>query len=374
MAALLALLPLATLARGPEVGDYRGVYVAGTPLLNANRTMPDAVYGSRQASGVYIRLPWAVIEPEPGRFDFTLLDREMTRAVAAGKRVSLSVIAGGRAPAWLGSAGIRTLRLSTSQGGTEQAGARPTCISVDLPLPWDPAYQAAFQRMWTAVSQHLRQTPGAWEALRIVKLTGVNRISEELNMPWRAAGSACGSPPPDDTPRWVAAGYRTDVMVEAWVRLSRIIAEAFPGKLLAQDILERNDFPPVGDNGAPDRNPPVKARIIAEGRRLFGSRFALQWNALSLDGDLAPTVLDARRQGTVIGWQTNLFRGFQGAGCNTNRREAPLECAEPDYAATLERGVRSGAEYLEVWTPDLARFPEAVRAADNALRQGRNAR
>jgi hypothetical protein len=341
---------------------FGGIYATPAPLFDARRLLPDAAHESRAASGIYIRLIWSQIAPRPGQYDFSLLDRELERAVAAGKRVSLSVIAGGYAPAWLRERGVRTLRFDIGRGGANRA-----CMTVEMGVPWDPGYQAAFLESFTALARHIRARPGGWEALRIVKLTGINRLTEELRLPalTERQQDVCGAQ--DETGRWAAAGFRPSLVVEAWSRIAQGIAERFPGKQLALDILERNDFPPIGEDGARVAESPVKPRILAEGQRRFGPRFAVQWNGLTAAGPLSETVLAAGRRGVVTGWQSNAFRGVEGAGCNTARRAAPEACDLGGFQAILQRGVATGAAYIEAWAPDVLRFPEAVAAADRAL-------
>ncbi len=344
---------------------YRGIYACGAPLLDERRLLPDAAFQGRDAGGVYIRCIWSQLEPRQGQYDFGLLDREVQRAVAAGKRISLSVIAGAFAPPWLAAAGIRTLGFSIGRGGVNRS-----CIQVQMGVPWDPGFVAAFLAMQAALVEHLRRLPGAMQALRIVKLTGVNRLTEELRIPAATPDrtDVCGAV--DEAGQWLALGYKPGLVVEAWTRMAEGLAERFPGKLLALDLLERNDFPAVDDAGRPSVDP-VKPRVINEAERRFPGRFAVQWNGLGVATPLAETVLAAARRGTVIGWQSNLFLGREGsAGCNLRRGEAPQPCDTEGYDAILRRGLEAGAAYLELWTPDVVKFAAPVRQAEQALAAG----
>lgn len=324
--------------------------------------MPDAVYQANWIDGVYIRLVWATIEPKSGAFDFRTLDQEMDRAVKTHKRVSLSIIAGGRAPNWLNSAGIKTYSLSVGRGG----GSNRRCIPFTFGVPWDSAYQNAFIAVQKAVADHLKATPGAWDALRIVKLTGMNQITEELRVPIALDSRFDDCNNTSKTP--AAIGYSPAAAEAAWVTIARGIATAFPGKVLALDVLERNDFPPA--IGAED----PKQAIIADGLRLAPGRFAVQWNGLNLGGPTAPSVLQAARDGAVIGWQTNAFRGLSGSGCNAQRQAAAQPCDAQHYKALLQRGVVQGASYIEIWAPDALAFPHVVEDIEHELDPGRSTR
>jgi hypothetical protein len=359
MLLLLAVLFDAGAARA-QPGGWRGVYVAGAPLNGPGALLPDAAYRG-PAGGVYLRLVWAQLEPAPGRYDWRLLDRELARARRANRRVSLSVIAGGRAPPWLSGAGVRVVEVMAARGGR----ARRACGPIAVPVPWDAGYQRAYARLMAAVATRVR-AGGAWDAVRIVKLTGIGRVTEELRLPITTpAGAECGG---DPSGQWRAAGYTADRAVAAWQGLADAAARAFPGKLLAQDVLDRNDFPAAR---GPGDDPSVKRRIVAAGVRAYPGRFAVQWDGLNLGGPLAGAVADARAQGALVGWQTNAFRGLDGAGCNPGRRSAPQPCDAAGFDAMLRRGTAAGGGYLEVWEDDAQRFPDAVARAERALATGR---
>lgn len=360
--ALPALRPARARAAPP---GFAGLYATPPPLFDARRLLPDEVFGREGPSGVYVRLVWNVVAPRPGTYDFRLLDREVERALEGGKRLSLSVIAGGYAPAWLADRGVRMLPFDVGRGGAQRA-----CLPVRIGVPWDAGYQAAFLELWGAIAAHLARRPGAMEAVRIVKLTGVNRLTEELRLPADTGRreDVCGRR--DETAQWLEAGFRPSLVVGAWARMAEGIARLFPSAQAALDILERNDFPPVDERGATVEDSPIKARIIAEGERRFGRRFAVQWNGLTAAGPLAPTVLEAARRGTVIGWQSNAFRGLEGAGCNDARRAQAQACDAEGFSAILRRGLETRARYLEIWAPDALRFPRAVAGIERALAAG----
>jgi Beta-galactosidase len=356
-------------AEAGQAPDYAGLYIATWPLIDRRRAPDDAVYAVRNAAGVYIRLVWRTIEPSPGVYDWSTLDAEVDRALRAGKKISLSVITGGFQPAWLADRDVSTSTFVVGKGGS-----RRRCVTIRLGWPWDPDYQNAYVAVMKALSQHLRSRPGAYEAVRIVKLTGISQNTEELRLPaaneqqrWRGRTDPCRQS--DAIRTWQEAGYRPDAIVEAWTRMAQGVDEAFPDKLLAQDVLQANDFPPINDKGEIiDRSAvTVKDQIIKNGIAHFSPRFAVQWDGLTAEGRIATTVKQAGEAGAVIGWQTNAFQGLEGAGCNADRSADAVPCDAAGYAAILQRGVAEGARYLEIWSSDAVRFPDALAAAATAL-------
>lgn len=342
--------------------DYANLYVATLPLIDLRRSLPDTVYAMPEAQGVYVRLVWSVIEPSRGRYDWSLLDNEIDRALKANKKISLSVIAGGYAPEWLWRDGVRHSTFVIGQGG----GANRRCRNLQIGWPWDSRYQDAFLAMMRALQQHLRSRPEAYQAVKIVKLTGINQITEELRLP-AGDGTQRGIPDPclsDATRIWREAGYQPNLVVQAWNRIADGINEIFPDKLLATDILDNNDFPRLGETG----QPAVKDSILQNGVSRFPGRYAVQWNGLSAERS-SPVVLAAGRAGAVMGWQTNAFRGLQGAGCNALRAESPQPCDEQRYQAILDHGIAIGGRYIEIWPADALAFRGAVAKAAGRLRE-----
>lgn len=343
--------------------EFRALYATGAPLIDSRRELPNDVFKADWVDGIYIRLVWASIEPQPHKFDFSTLDDELDKAVAAHKLVSLSVITGARAPAWLASVGIKTFDFQAQQGG----GANRRCLAFRFGVPWDSGYQKALIELQRAIAEHIRSKPGAWEALRIVKLTGINQLTEELRFPmaWSDRLDACNNP--QRVQMWRDLNYDPTAAINAWITIAQAIADTFPDKVLALDILDRNDFPPDslgGEDGDPSA---VKSTIIERATGLFPGRFAIQWNGLNLGGSISNTVLSAARRGVIIGWQTNAFRGLNGAGCNASRQETVRACSEDDYRALLQRGISAGASYIEIWAPDALEFKGPISEAQKEL-------
>jgi hypothetical protein len=98
----------------------------------------------------------------------------------------------------------------------------------------------------------------------------------------------------------------------------------------------------------------------------FGGRHFMQVNALS--PTFAPSeLLAARDAGVPIAFQTNLWLGTpdRGATCGKSVNDAVLctdDQAATSFRALLERGLCSGAHYLEIFAPDVARYPNSIAA------------
>ena len=332
-----------------------GIYLYSRPGKRAKPA--DAVQYRDVASGVLIGLRWDALEPEPGRFDFAEMDREVAAALAARKKISIGINAAAMSPAWVAQSGARTFAFAVARG------PQRICSDWTLPLPWDAIYQRRYALMMSAVARHLKATPGAFAAVRIVKLSAIGRITSELRLPTGVGPRIeCGQG--DATARWFAAGYTPDRLVAAWLSGAKAVATAFPEVLLAQDVLQNNDLPRDAARGVTQD---LKPRIFALGVATFGARFTVQWDGVSDTYPVADAPLLAKRMGASIGWQMNMLRGFDGSGCDAIRRRGAVLCGAADFTTMLDKGIVTGARYLEVWPEDAARHPAIVRAADARL-------
>jgi Beta-galactosidase len=122
----------ATAVTPTEIADYSGLYIATSPLIDSRRSPPPEVYEIDEVDGIYMRLVWSAIEPAPGAYDWSTLDRELDRPLRAGKKVSLSVITGGYAPDWLAGRGV-----SHSTFVVRTSGGRKGCRPIQIGWPWD---------------------------------------------------------------------------------------------------------------------------------------------------------------------------------------------------------------------------------------------
>ena len=84
-------------------------------------------------STVYLRVPWAFLEPEEGRFNWALFDTPAQRWIARGKRVALRVTCSENwmrfaTPEWVKTAGAKGTFYEFGKGPSEKGGS------------WDPDF------------------------------------------------------------------------------------------------------------------------------------------------------------------------------------------------------------------------------------------
>jgi len=181
------------------VPDLRGVFIytndvsqisnATAPLLTQSLSIPGV-------DGVALVIGWNAIEPAMGQYSWSLLDQWIATVSALGKKIDLVVPGGQSTPSWLfqpapTGAGATALNFTVSP----HAGALGQCDSVTMAAPWDPAFLSQWDAMLAALSAHLKSN-GTYSTITFVRLTGINRTTEELRLPAETAqstGLACVS-------------------------------------------------------------------------------------------------------------------------------------------------------------------------------------
>jgi len=362
-----------------RVHDYKGLYVMIYPTWVPQTAAFENALSKPFIDGATVIMQWAVIEPRPGVFDFSSMDRWISSVVTKRKKISLGVMAGMWTPEWLYDSDHQVAKnvfvYNRSPQGT------PNCTRLALPSPWHQSYIREYNQMMREVAKHLHQLQipdmgpdAAYEALRIIKVAGINNTTEELrlyaNMYPRGDPGPCHQS--DAPPIWAAAGFTPTKVVVAWTEIASNLAAVFPGKVLSVDIIQVNAFPPVDDSGRvyrpePRSNDLLTTRIVEAGISRFSGRFAVQWNALS---NLPPNsaVVDAGARGAIEAWQMNEFLGSNGSGCIYGGRRSA--CRSPqDFQVVLNNGINAGGQFIEIWAQNVDEFASAFQHAHERLVQ-----
>ncbi len=193
-----------------------------------------------EVTGVHVRMLWNQVEPARGRFDFAMLERELDRAVANGKLVSLSIKAGADGtPDWIFDHGVD--RLKFRDGGIKAEGCgRP----MELGDPTDAAYQKLWGELIDELGARIRSRADWYRALGYVRMGGVNLFSAEMRLPAKCI-EGCE---PCNTEVWAKAGYRPSKLLGFFDWQENRLAELFPGKSLSLQIIQAG-FPRINEDG-----------------------------------------------------------------------------------------------------------------------------
>jgi hypothetical protein len=247
---MVALCLVGQAQRSPP--DLRGIYVGGNNIINENAKSLSAAVITPAVDGLLLNIGWDQIEPAMGQYQWTVLDQWTGQAISAGRRITVSVGAGMHTPPWLfqaspAGAGAKPLSFSISRKG----GLSNTCDQETIAAPWDPSFLRRWDSMLAALASHLKTT-GANNSVVLLRLTGINRDTDELHLPAETAkstGLACVS---DAIATWQQAGYRPSLLLQGWDAITSSFKQYFPDKTFTVAIIARTDtpFPPIAEDGS----------------------------------------------------------------------------------------------------------------------------
>ncbi len=359
--------------------DLRGIYVDSNafPIPSTNITALNEALNVPGVDGLVLVLGWDGIEPSMGQFQWDTLDQWMSKAKSLNKNVELSIRADFHTPAWLfqpapGGAGAQPLTFSFTRKPWDT-----TCISETIAAPWDPAFQRQWDAMLAAVSNHLRST-GTYDTVTLLRLTGINKDSDELHLPAETPKSSEPNCVTDAISIWQRAGYRPSRLLQGWDGITDAFKKSFPDKTFSVAIIASSvPFPPIAEDGqaitgtVPNQNMPL---LTLASKKLPG-HLVIQNNSLYPDIPAeSETIQSALSLGTMIAFQTNEDITGQGAACGGKNSNRTTPCTAETYLAELQTGIYPlgqnnplRAKYIEVFSLNVNDFPQDIQQAHNEL-------
>lgn len=300
--------------------------VAGSQMLcrgAQNGATMDVTWQDPSLTAVFIRLLWKDVQIAPGTadssFDFSVLDREVNKAVKNGKVYSLAIRAGDDGtPSWLFTNGVTALQLQDSGDDTEGCGTRMT-----LGTPTEIAYQNHYFDLLRKVAAHLKSRADWYRALAYIKPSGANLLTHENRLPKRCStGCICNSQ------IFAQRGYTPAGLYAFYQAQTNLLSSEFPNKTMVYALIQ-DGFPRINANGGYETSDGTSSgggplpggteqtqTIINNGQAAHGLSYAVAHNGLqtkktdnclnNVNGVGCPNkwVLQEGLEGQVTGWQT----------------------------------------------------------------------
>jgi uncharacterized protein (TIGR03437 family) len=380
MRTISTLLAMSLTGWAQSLPDLRGIYIYTndvSQITKATATALTSSFGLSGVDGVAVVIGWQAIEPSMGQYDWSLLDQWIGQVAGLGKKIDLVVPAGVAEPVWLfqaapGGAGAKSLSFTVSPHN----GATAVCNSEVIAAPWDAAYLSQWDAMLVALAAHLKSA-GTYNAVTLLRLTGINRTTEELRLPAEPAqdgGLACVT---DAIATWQQAGYKPSLVMQAWNSILGSFAKSFPDKPFGVSLIPTSAaWPPINESGAivSGSLPDLTQMLITAASQKFPAKLVVQYDFL-MPGEAASAevISSAQTLGTMAAFQTNEYLGGQGAACSepvTN----PAPCTAATFLTMLEVGIYPQgktnplrAQYIEVFHDNAAAFPDSVLTAHGEL-------
>jgi hypothetical protein len=291
----------------------------------------------------------------------------------------VSVRAGNDTPSWLflpapNGAGATPLTFGYSPKG----GLTTNCQVETIAAPWDTNFLTAWDAMLAKLSTHLKNK-GTYDAVKLLRLTGINRDTAELHLPAQTANST-GLDCVSNAPRiWKTAGYTPSNLLSGWSNILASFQTHFPDKSFSVAIIAKtndNAFPPINDDGVITNVVPAEQNrpLLAWASQMFRGHLVLQNNSLYPDLPAqTQTIQSAQSWGTLIAFQTNEEGIGEKARCGGTDND-PVVCSNATYQAMLDTGVYPlnptnslRAQYIEVFAADVLAFTNVIWVAHPEL-------
>ncbi|MEA2236681.1 MAG: hypothetical protein QOC81_1405 [Thermoanaerobaculia bacterium] len=316
----------------------------------------DATWQDPSLTGVFIRLLWKDVQKAPGTvdssFDFTVLDREMNKAVKNGKVYSLAIRAGDDGtPSWLFTNGVTPLQLQ-DQGDDESGGCG---VRMTLGNPTEIAYQNRYFDLLRKVAAHVKSRADWYRALAYIKPSGANLQTHENRLP-----KHCSAGCPCNTQIFAQNGYTPAGLYAFYQAQTSLLVSEFPNKTMVYALIQ-DGFPRVNNNGGYETVDGSSSgggalpggveqtqTILNNGQAAHGLLFAVAHNGLqtkktdnclnNINGLGCPNkwVLQEGLEGQVTGWQTTNSEKVANASDTDSALQNALSNSQGVYVELYE--------------------------------------
>lgn len=307
---LLVVSASIAFAQADEVQAPMGLYCSCPPTtgFGLGSVIPE-VAQLEHVDGVLVRLEWGTVEPSPGVYDWSLLDEQIARAEQYGIKISLAIVNGGSAPAWLESLGAQMFTYLFFEE-TRQ-----------MPIPWDSVYQSRWLQFVAALGDRYSNE----DTISLVYATNSSLNGFEMQLPRS----------PADIANWQAAGYSDELYADSWNDAVDAFVDAFPNHPVSHEV-----HPVLSSDS-------VAQDVYQHARDTHGDRvgvLAAWWmvhNAL----DVYPGMFELLESASY-----ESHSQVQVANSYTN---TPDRFSDEGYQGEIDLAIESGVRYMEVWNSDL---------------------
>src|SRR5205809_845464 len=296
-----------------------------------------AIRGNPHLAGVCLTVAWKENETEPGKPDFSSIDKTVAVLHRIGKMYELALKPGIDTPAYVFRQGAQSLQTSVTNPHRPNFGE-----AVSVPVPWDSIYQRNFSRVIAQLGERYAADPLCVG----VVLTCANFMGAEMHLPKR----------PEDRAKWQAMGNYEDKLLKVYSKYTDEWAKAFPHQQISLHLSKVLNLPST-----------FNERVIEYGLSKYPQLFTIQ--NCQLTGRKEDT--GKMSYDLVMKYRDSLHHGFQSlAGfSHGGERMGSIQMAVLNV-------VHADGEYWELWHDDglSAETSGAVaKAWDEAKRLGYDA-
>jgi hypothetical protein len=264
-------------------------------------------------SGVCLHFFWNDLEKEPGKPDFSMLDKTVAEFRRLGMKYELGFGPGAHTPKWVYDQGAKAITTQVPNPHRADYGQ-----TIEIPVPWDPIYQREFSRMIAQLGERYGQDPLCVS----VVLSCANAVSGEMHL----------TKTREDLAKWQAMGDYEGMLLDVYKKYTDEWAKAFPRQAISLHLAKVLDLPPS-----------FCERVVDYGLSKYPGRFTIQNCQLTgLKEDTGVMTYDLIQK-----YRDRAHHGFQNlAGISRpSERMGSIEMAALNV-------VHAGGEYWELWQGD----------------------
>jgi Beta-galactosidase len=292
---------------------------------------PDQILNDSRIVGLDLGDQWPDIEATEGVYDFSSIDSELAKAEAHGKKVVLGITSGGvNVPDWLlADPDVQTFSFIDNNPYHSTYGQELT-----IPVFWDPIFLAKKIALIQAAGAHY----AAHSSIVVVACAFANATTIDWNVPTS----------PEDIAHWLAAGYTTELMVNAGETIIDATMAAFPNQNVNMSIGRVT--------GNLDPTPDYLAETVVNYATTTYGRFITQKDSLSVNTP------DPAIDTSLMNWQVLLDQSpnvagqmlWNVSGDNTYRMNGGVP-GNPQaiLLRAITIGAHYGMQYQEIYKADL---------------------
>jgi len=187
-----------------------GVFsIRGTQPIEQLHEAPEL--DSPSIGGLSARIAWSDLEPQPGRYDWSLLERVRDLTKAKKKWLMIRVTAGMLSPEWAYELkGVRSVTFTNQDVRWLKEPAR-------MPVPWDKAYLQAWETFLQSLGRKIRD----WPEVYCVQMTGGGFIGE-MHLPKSNEATL---------KQWKDAGASEEKVNQMWQRIITVYDKNMPARV-----------------------------------------------------------------------------------------------------------------------------------------------
>jgi hypothetical protein len=265
------------------------------------------------------------MNPQAGIYDWSYLDEQISYAEQRKTKITLAILNGPYAPAWLEEEGAAMFEYQLREN------------IVTLPLPWDPVYLSYYQEFIEELGARYSEN----EFIHLVHITNSTTNGFEMQYTFNSV----------QITDFKTAGYTEELLINSWTTITDAYAAAFPNKPIDVEVH------PVFFSDK------IATNVVNHGLAQYGKRFGVlaawwsEYNAKNVYASMF-TILQNVQQQSFAGVQ---LVGAVSAGLN------PL--TEEELAAALQLAADNGFYYMEIWNADLInpQLNDLITSNDNLI-------